>query len=61
MIMSQTPDFNSIKQVNPYGEEYWSARDLAPLLGYNKWERFEVAIQRAMTACESANSFERAS
>jgi len=50
--MSQTPDFDSIKQVNPYGEEYWSARDLAPLLGYNKWERFEVTIQRAMIACE---------
>ena len=50
--MSQTPDFDSIKQLNPYGEEYWSARELAPLLGYNKWERFEVAIQRAMTACE---------
>jgi DNA-damage-inducible protein D len=50
--VSQTPDFDSIKQVNPYGEEYWSARDLAPLLGYNKWERFEVAIQRAMIACE---------
>ncbi len=47
-----TPDFDSIKQINPYGEEYWSARALAPLLGYNKWERFEVAIGRAMTACE---------
>ena len=46
------PDFDSIKQVSPYGAEFWSARDLAPLLGYNKWERFEVAIQRAMTACE---------
>ncbi len=47
-----TPDFDSIKQMSPYGAEYWSARDLAPLLGYNKWERFEVVIQRALTACE---------
>ncbi len=31
-----SPDFDSIKQTNPYGQEYWSARDLAPLLGYNK-------------------------
>lgn len=30
----------------------WSARELAPLLGYNKWQNFEVAIRRAMTACE---------
>lgn len=32
--MSQAPDFDSIKQTNPYGQEYWSARELAPLLGY---------------------------
>jgi hypothetical protein len=31
--MSNTPDFKSIKQISPYGVEYWSARDLAPLLG----------------------------
>jgi DNA-damage-inducible protein D len=48
---SQTPDFDSIRQVSVYGAEYWSARDLAPLLGYDKWERFDGAIKRAMTAC----------
>src|SRR5229473_1777989 len=52
--MSQTPDFESIKQVNPYGEEYWSARSLATLLGYSQWRRFEEAIQRAMVACEQS-------
>jgi len=49
---SQAPDFDSIKQVSPYETEYWSARDLAPLLGYNKWQNFEVAIERAIIACE---------
>jgi DNA-damage-inducible protein D len=49
---AQSPDFESIIQISPYGAEYWSARDLAPLLGYTKWERFEGAIKRAMTACE---------
>ncbi len=49
---AQSPDFESIKQISPYGAEYWSARDLAPLLGYNKWQNFEVAIERAMIACE---------
>jgi len=48
----QTPDFDSIKQISPYGAEYWSARDLMPLLGYDKWQRFEDAIRRAMVACE---------
>jgi DNA-damage-inducible protein D len=46
------PDFESIKQLSPYGAEYWSARDLAPLLGYQRWENFEVAIKRGITACQ---------
>jgi DNA-damage-inducible protein D len=49
---AQSPNFESIKQISPYGAEYWSARDLAPLLGYNKWQNFEVAVQRARVACE---------
>ena len=52
----QSPDFDSIKQVSPYDAEFWSARDLMPLLGYNKWERFEGAIKRAMTACENTGN-----
>ena len=28
MSESKSPDFDSIKQINPYGEEYWSARAL---------------------------------
>ncbi len=54
--MTQTPDFDSIKQTNPYGMEYWSARDLMPLLGYKKWQKFEDAIARAMTACTQSGN-----
>jgi very-short-patch-repair endonuclease len=49
---SQSPDFDLIKQVNPYGVEYWSARDLAPLLGYQKWERFEDTVKKGVTVCK---------
>ncbi len=55
-MQTQSPDFESIKQTNVYGIEFWSARDLAPLLGYNRWERFEVAIQRAIVACEQTGN-----
>lgn len=34
--------------------EYWFARDLMPHLGYSRWENFETAIKRAMTACEGS-------
>ncbi len=43
--------FDSIRQISPYDAEYWSARDLYPLLGYDTWRRFETAIDRAKIAC----------
>jgi len=32
---AQSSDYESIKQISPYQTEYWSARDLFPLLGYD--------------------------
>ena len=52
----QEPDFESIKQKNVYAMEYWSARDLAPLLGYIQWRRFEEAIARAIVSCEQSGN-----
>jgi DNA-damage-inducible protein D len=54
--MTQTPNFESIKQTNPYAMEYWSARDLMPLLGYSQWRRFDDAIQRAKISCEQSGN-----
>jgi hypothetical protein len=34
--------------------EYWLARELMPLLGYERWENFEKAIKRSMESCESS-------
>jgi DNA-damage-inducible protein D len=49
----QSPDFNSIKRINSLGNEYWSARELMPLLGYGKvWQNFEKVLQKAMVACQ---------
>ena len=51
--------FEKLKQQNPHGAEYWSARDLQPLLGYSQWRRFEQAIERAIASCkESGNPAE---
>lgn len=54
--ISSTTPFDAIRRTRPDGSEYWSARDLMPLLGYHKWERFEMAIERATVACENSNS-----
>jgi len=48
--------FEGIKKINDYGAEYWSARDLQPLLGYSQWRRFEEAIKRAMVSCEQSGN-----
>lgn len=42
--------FDAIKQATADGREFWSARDLMPLLGYDRWENFVAAIDRAMVA-----------
>ncbi len=34
--------------------EYWLARELMPLLGYERWENFEKAIGRSMESCETS-------
>ncbi|WP_394329654.1 BRO family protein, partial [Mycobacteroides abscessus] len=36
------------------GREYWSARALMPLLGYDSWRRFADAISRAKIAARNS-------
>lgn len=48
--------FESLKQTNEHNAEYWSARDLQPMLGYSQWRRFEQAIERAMASCEASGN-----
>ncbi|SKV17054.1 DNA-damage-inducible protein D [Mycobacteroides abscessus subsp. massiliense] len=51
--MTASP-FDAIRHLTDGGREYWSARDLMPLLGYEKWERFADAINRAKSAARNA-------
>lgn len=46
--------FESIKHVNEYGQEYWLARELQPILDYAQWRRFAEAIDRAKLACQNS-------
>ncbi len=43
--------FDNIKHINEYGQEYWLARELQPVLEYSQWRRFSETIERAKTAC----------
>lgn len=44
-----------IKGENGEKLEVWFARDLQKVLGYARWENFQVAIQRAVDSCKSQN------
>jgi len=39
--------FDAIRRLRLDGTEYWRARDLMPLLGYQEWRKFAGAIERA--------------
>ncbi len=44
----------TIHIVDDTNVEYWLARELMPLLGYERWENFEKAIRRSMESCETS-------
>ncbi|MBR6015423.1 MAG: DNA damage-inducible protein D [Firmicutes bacterium] len=46
--------FEDIKHIREDGTEYWSARELAPVLEYTQWRNFSKVIGRAMIACENS-------
>ncbi len=46
--------FENIKRVNEHSSEYWSARELQIHLWYDKWVRFEWAIERAIESCKNS-------
>ena len=46
--------FEQIKRTDENGNEYWFARELAPVLEYAKWENFQKVIDRAMLACRNS-------
>lgn len=48
--------FENIKHIDEFGNEYWDARELMPLLEYSKWENFHKVIKCAMLACETSNN-----
>jgi len=47
---------NGLEKAKMYtknGGEYWMGRDIQTVLGYDKWDKFENVIKKAILACES--------
>ena len=43
--------FEQIRRINPTGNEFWSSRDFARVLGYVNYRHFLAVIEKARTAC----------
>jgi DNA-damage-inducible protein D len=46
--------FEDIRHMGPNGAEYWTARELAPLLDYPQYRNFLPVIERAKEACHQS-------
>ena len=46
--------FETIKQTDENGNEFWYARDLSAVLQYIQWRNFQKVIDRAMLACKNS-------
>ena len=53
LIKSLSNHFESHSQTTENGIEFWFARDLQQLLGYNEWRNFQKVIVKAKTSCEA--------
>ena len=42
----------SIRHVDDEGNEFWLARELAPLLDYQDWRNFMQVVEKARIACQ---------
>jgi len=54
LIQALTGDFESRARHTENGVEFWLARDLQRLLGYEQWKNFKAVVDRAKLACETA-------
>lgn len=49
--------FDRIRHQDEHDIEYWLARDLQPMMGYEQWRRFEGVIERAIRSAENTGAY----
>lgn len=53
IISELSSDFESFCHEED-GVEYWYARDLQKLLGYERWDTFELVLEKAQLSCKNS-------
>ena len=56
IIQSLNNNFESFANKTEEGIEFWFARDLQKLLGYEKWNNFLGVIEKAKISCNNSNN-----
>ena len=56
IVKSLTSSFDFFANQTETGVEFWLARELQHLLGYEKWANFRSVISKAKTACENSGN-----
>lgn len=51
---SDASPFDQIRRTRPDGTEFWSARELMPLMGYARWEDFHKITRRAEASARNS-------
>ena len=46
-------DFEQIRKTAENGHEYWSARELAPALGYSTWQKFNRVLNKSLQVAQN--------
>ncbi len=52
-IQPMQSDFEQVKKRTDKGKEYWSARDLSPVLGYSTWQKFNRVLNKALLVAQN--------
>ncbi len=57
--INNSSPFDGIRHIDNQGQEYWTARELMPLLGYSRWNEFKPVIERAILASKNTDLIPR--
>lgn len=53
-VKSMTSTFEAHAQRTEDGVEFWLARDIQQLLGYDEWRNFSTVVAKAKASCEGS-------
>lgn len=56
IVQKHHATFEAIRHQDEHGNDYWFARDLAPLLEYQQWRNFMQVVEKARLACRQAGN-----